>query len=118
MATSKADTFWVTEFTSQLEGYEGVTAQCHNCKQTGGSGEREMMILHANADTGEKHRRELVRALHFDVAVDHDLFCCMPIRFVFDPRSCDVFLGRRFFVWGESKEEAAEAEADAEEAEG
>lgn len=77
-----------------------------------------MMILHANADTGEKHRRELVRALHFDVAVDHDLFCCMPIRFVFDPRSCDVFLGRRFFVWGESKEEAAEAEADAEEAEG
>ena len=23
---------WVTEFTSQLEGYEGVTAQCHNCE--------------------------------------------------------------------------------------
>ena len=75
-----------------------------------------MMLLHANANTGEKHRRELVRALHFDMAVDHDLFCCMPLRFVSDLRSCHGCLGRRFFVWGENKEEAAEAEA--EEAEG
>ena len=29
----KADVQWRDiEFTNQLEGYEGVTAQCHNCE--------------------------------------------------------------------------------------
>lgn len=32
----------VTGFTSQLEGYESVTAQCHNCKEGGGRRRRKM----------------------------------------------------------------------------
>lgn len=32
------------------------------------------------ADADGRSRRELVRALHFDVAVDHDLFPCTCVR--------------------------------------
>lgn len=60
-----------------------------------------LQYTHANANTGEKHRRELVRALHFDMAVDHDLFCCMPIRFRFRSAFLSCVFGKKsFFVWG------------------
>ncbi len=57
-----------SEFTNQLQGYEGVTAQCHNCQRfpTPPLTLPETLLI-------AKDRRQLERPLHNQMAVVHSL---------------------------------------------
>ena len=86
MSTRLTLAFLNPEFTNQLEGYEGVTAQCHNCEShirgpiglwrcvVGVGGKRE---IEANSFGGGGYRWQLERALHYEMAVVYAVFCGM-----------------------------------------
>ena len=56
----------------------GVERERERERERGREREESRGIPYADADG--RSRRELVRALHFDMAVDHDLFPCTCVR--------------------------------------
>jgi hypothetical protein len=71
-----------SEFTSQLEGYEGVTAQCHNCTNSSPhipvcetvQAYWETVRRIANGKRLLHHRWELVRDMYNPMALFHSVF--------------------------------------------